>query len=103
MSEPSTQPGSDDEVALEAAIVELLAERSPGATICPSEAARRVGGEAPDGTAAGDEPWRALMEPARIAAQRLVDAGEIDVVQDGEPVDLATASGPIRLRLRAPS
>ncbi|MEO1576525.1 MAG: DUF2256 domain-containing protein, partial [Pseudomonadota bacterium] len=34
-------PGAEDR-ALEAAIVELLGARAAGATICPSEAARRV-------------------------------------------------------------
>ncbi|MET0161614.1 MAG: DUF3253 domain-containing protein [Microbacteriaceae bacterium] len=73
---------------LTAAIRELLAQRAAQATICPSEAARRVG---------GDE-WRDLMEPARQAAGRLVDAGEVEITQGGEVVDLGTARGPIRIR-----
>ena len=79
--------GTDE--ALEDAIRDLLARRSEGATICPSEAARAVAGE-------GD--WRALMEPAREAAGRLVDAGEAEVTQGGHVVDVATASGPVRIR-----
>jgi uncharacterized protein DUF3253 len=75
---------------LEAAIDELLDARAAGATICPSEAARRVD---PDG-------WRDLMDDARAAAARLVDAGRVEVVQHGEVVDPATAHGPIRLRRR---
>ena len=77
----------DDE--LETAILDLLSQRAGGATICPSEAARLVG---------GDE-WRALMEPARAAARRLHAAGEVVVKQKGRVVsDPSTAKGPIRIR-----
>jgi hypothetical protein len=76
---------------LEAAILALLAQRSPSATICPSEAARQL----------GDEHWRDLMEPARAAARRLVAAGEVEVLQSGEVVDPARARGPIRIRRAA--
>ena len=38
---------------LEAAILELLEERGEGKTICPSEAAKRVGGTAARGTGRG--------------------------------------------------
>lgn len=77
--------------ALERAIVELLAGRARGATICPSEAARRVDAEG----------WRRLIEPARRAARRLVAAGRLEIVQGGRAVDPSTARGPIRLRRRA--
>lgn len=76
------------DVALEEAILALLAERAAAATICPSEAARRVGGD----------DWRTLMEPARAAARRLVARGEIEMTQGGSPVDPSTARGPVRLR-----
>ncbi len=81
--------------ALEAAIRDLLNRRAASATICPSEAARAV---AADEDRA--EEWRALMEPARRAARRLVAAGEVDVVQQGRVVDPSTAKGPIRIRRR---
>jgi hypothetical protein len=73
------------------AILELLGQREPGRTICPSEAARVLG---------GDEAFRVYMPVVRAAAAELVAAGEIDVTQGGEVVDLATARGPIRLRRR---
>ena len=73
---------------LEAAISALLDARAVGATICPSEAARQVGGD----------DWRDLMEPARRAARRLVDAGEVEITQAGQVVDASTAKGPIRIR-----
>ena len=78
----------DVDVALETAIIELLGARARDASICPSEAARVVG---------GDE-WRALMEPARRAARRLVASGAVQITQKGRVVDPSTASGPIRIR-----
>jgi hypothetical protein len=80
--------------ALEAAILALLAERDSGATICPSEAAKAVGGQE------NRRDWESLMEPARAAARRLVAAGKIVIAQHGHIVDPSTAKGPIRLRLR---
>jgi hypothetical protein len=69
-------------------ILALLAQRDEGATICPSEAARAVG---------GDE-WRERMDDARHAAAVLADAGEVEVTQGGEVVDVRTARGPVRIR-----
>ena len=74
--------------ALESAILELLEARPREATICPSEAARRV-------YSTGD--WRGLMEPARRAARRLVDQGRVVIKQRGQVVDPSTAKGPIRI------
>ena len=76
---------------LEPAILDLLARRAASATICPSDAAREVG---------DDDSWRELMGPAREAAQRLVERGEVEVTQGGQVVDLTTARGPIRIRRR---
>jgi hypothetical protein len=73
-----------------AAILQLLADRAPGATICPSEAARALG---------GDDGFRPLMPVVREAAAQLAAAGEIEVTQGGRAVDPASARGPIRLRL----
>lgn len=77
---------------LEESIRSLLAGRAAGATICPSEAARAVA------DSADEEAWRALMEPARRAARRLVAAGEVEITQGGRVVDPSTAKGPIRIR-----
>lgn len=73
---------------LEAKILELLAARAATSTICPSDAARAVGGDT----------WRGFMEPAREAARRLVEAGEVEITQGGSVVDPLTARGPIRIR-----
>lgn len=79
---------SDVDQALEAAIIELLDARARDASICPSEAARAVGGEG----------WRELMEPSRRAARRLVAEGRVVITQQGKVVDPSTAKGAIRIR-----
>lgn len=78
---------------LEATILDLLRRRDAGATICPSDAARA----AYDGDGDG---WRALMEPTRAAARRLVAGGEVEILQGGHVVDLDEVRGPVRIRLR---
>lgn len=65
----------------------LLRHRRPQATICPSDAARVVGG----GT------WRELMDQAREVAGGLAADGVLVVRQRGQDVDIATARGPVRL------
>ena len=77
---------------LEEAILALLAERQEGKTICPSEAARAVGGP----------NWRDQMPLAREAAAALSAEGRIDVLQKGRPVNALEARGPIRLRAKRP-
>lgn len=79
---------NDTDRALERAIADLLSQRARGATICPSEAARRV---------AGDDDWRPLMTRAREAARRLIARGELVMRQGGREVDPSTARGPVRL------
>lgn len=81
--------------ALERAIETLLARRRPGATICPSEAARAVASDR-------GEPWRPLVPPAHEAAARLVAQGRVEITQTGKVVDIATARGPVRIRMAPP-
>jgi len=78
---------------IERTILDLLARRAPGKTICPSDAARALG---------GDEGFRPLMPLVRDAARALVAARRIEVTQSGQPVDLDTARGAIRLRALPP-
>lgn len=73
---------------LERTILDLLDRRARHSTICPSEAARAVGGA----------DWRSLMEPARAAARRLVSSGDVTITQGGHVVDPSTAKGPLRIR-----
>ena len=82
----------DINLQLEQKIIELLEQRALSSTICPSDAARAV----------GDDDWRDLMDASRSAAGRLVARGEVEITQGGEPVDLATARGPIRIRRLRP-
>ena len=76
------------DTALEDAILQLLNARARDASICPSEAARAVGGES----------WQSLMEPARKAARRLVAQEKVQITQGGKVVDPSHAKGPIRIR-----
>ena len=76
------------DLALEQAIVELLNARARDASICPSEAAQCVGGD----------NWQPLMEPARMAARRLVAQEKVQITQGGRVVDPSRAKGPIRIR-----
>lgn len=90
MSGPES--GASLERRLEETTLALLARRRPEATICPSDVARRLGGQ----------DWRDLMEPAREAARRLVAAGLVEITQGGEVVDPSTVKGPIRIRRARP-
>jgi hypothetical protein len=74
-------------------ILELLEQRAPDKTICPSDAARALG---------GDDGFRPLMDVVRAAAGDLVKDGRIEVTQHGEAVDLDRTTGPIRLRAVSP-
>lgn len=71
--------------------MDLLAKRSRGGTICPSEVAKVVAG-------ADETQWRPLMEPARSAARRLVAQNRVVITQKGAIVDPSRAKGPIRIR-----
>ena len=86
------QFGAREIERLTAAICGLLAARS--GSICPSEAARLVGGDA----------WRDLMEPAREAARVLARAGEVEITQRGAVLDPDEVwRGPVRIRSAPPS
>ncbi|WP_053846565.1 DUF3253 domain-containing protein [Streptomyces sp. NRRL B-24085] len=76
---------------LEKAIMSLLERRADTASICPSDAAREV-------YEGDDDGWRALMEPARRAAWRLVNNGQVEVTQGGRPVAETETRGPVRIR-----
>jgi hypothetical protein len=72
------------------AILDLLEQRGAGKTICPSEAARVLG---------GDDGFRDHMDTVRAAAWARVDDGAVEVTQHGDRVeDRAAVRGPIRIR-----
>ncbi|MGO4442045.1 DUF3253 domain-containing protein [Mycobacterium sp. 2YAF39] len=69
----------------------LARERGPSKTICPSDAARAVGGD----------NWRDLMGDARDIARELARRGDVEITQKGKVLDPdATWRGPIRIRAR---
>ena len=75
------------------AVLALLAEREPSASICPSEVARSL-------QASG---WRALMPRVRVVAAELAFAGEVRITQGTHEVEPGTVlddtvRGPLRLR-----
>ena len=79
------------EQQLREAILTLARERAPAKTICPSDAARTIGGD----------QWRDLMEDARDIARDLAKAGEVEIMQRGKVLDPdAQWRGPIRIRAR---
>jgi hypothetical protein len=79
------------EAEIEGTIRALLKRRAPGKTICPSDAARAVGGE----------QWRDLMDDARDVARELARAGDVEISQKGTVLDPDQPwRGPIRIRIR---
>lgn len=71
------------------AILSLLAARGAAKTICPSEAARLIGGE----------DWRAAMPAVHAAVDALVAEGAVGLSWKG--ADLAVRDGPYRIRMRS--
>lgn len=74
----------------EAAILALLAARAGEATICPSEAARRLAG--PEGD------WRAEMDRVHAAVDALLAAGVIALTWKGAAMQ--KRRGPYRIARR---
>ena len=77
--------------AIRSCLTSLLAQRSQGGSICPSEVARALG--------TGHDDWRGLMAPVRAEAQRLARAGVLLITQGPDVLDPdGPLKGPIRLR-----
>ena len=77
---------------IEEVILEMLAKRGDGKTICPSEAARRIAE-----LEGRPEAWRSWMKRTQATATDMASRGKLVILQHGEQVDPATARGPIRL------
>lgn len=78
------------EARLRAAVLALARHRGEGSTICPSDAARAVGGEG----------WRTSMERARGAVRDLAEDGVVVVLQGGEVREAREPwRGPVRVRI----
>ena len=82
--EVPTDEGRSDRLA---ATIRALLRHRDGTTICPSDAARVVGG-------AG---WRDAVPLAREVAHDLVAQSVVVVQQRGQPVDVRDARGPVRI------
>ena len=77
---------------LRAAILALARHRGPTSSICPSDAARAIGG--------GD--WRALTAESRTIAFALARDGDVEITQRGRVVDPdRPPRGPIRIRAKS--
>jgi hypothetical protein len=75
---------------LRAAILALAQHRGPNSSICPSDAARAVGGH----------DWRDLTAQSRSIAFALARDGDVEITQRGAVVDPdLPARGPIRIRV----
>ena len=74
-------------------LLQLLQQTGQGQGVCPREAARalarRLGTE-----------WRDLMRPVRLVAAELAREGRLDILQDGQRVNILDARGPVRLHYR---
>jgi hypothetical protein len=75
---------------LRAAILALAQHRGPNSSICPSDAARAVGGH----------DWRGLTAQSRSIAFALARDGDVEITQRGAVVDPdQPGRGPIRIRI----
>jgi len=81
-----------DDADFEAVMLKLAAERGDGRSIGPTDVARALGGDHPDG-------WGPLMQPIRRVAVRLMKEGRIVITRKGRPVDPDDFRGVYRLRL----
>lgn len=81
-----------DDADFEAVMLKLAAERGDGRSIGPTDVARALGGDHPDG-------WGPLMQPIRRVAVRLMKEGRIVITRKGRPVDPDDFRGIYRLRL----
>jgi len=75
---------------IETTLMRMIAERSPGKTIDPAEAARELGGPHPDG-------WGPLMQPIRKVAMALAEQGRVVILRKGKAVDPRDFKGVYRL------
>jgi hypothetical protein len=75
---------------LRAAILALAQHRGSSSSICPSDAARAIGGAS----------WRELTGQSRSIAFALARDGEVEITQRGEAVDPERPpGGAIRIRI----
>jgi hypothetical protein len=81
---------------MQARMREMLDGGFGSALVDPIDTARQVGTEL--GCA-----WHDLMRPLRHIIASMARRGELEVLQDGVPVDIGEVRGPILLRLKRPN
>lgn len=86
MNEPAPRSDAQD------VVLRLCAERGADRSICPTEAARALAGDAPDAD------WRRRLPEVRAAAVALARAGRLDILRKGKPIAPDEVRGVIRLR-----
>lgn len=74
---------------IETEIFNLLAQRDPGKTICPSEVAKII----------APERWQREMGRVRGVAVGLARQGRLVITKKGKPVNPEAFKGVIRLKL----
>lgn len=78
---------ADDRI--ENVILAMTRERGPDGSICPSDAARAIGGDT----------WRDLMARTRAVARDLARQGRVQVTSHGQALSPdAEWHGPVRIR-----
>ena len=87
-----TNPPAFDDATIRETILALLLERGPGKTICPSEAARALGGK-------DEKIWRHLMKPVRRISVGMAHDGIVEIRRKGRRVDPDDFRGVYRLGL----
>lgn len=76
-----------DDSVLRTAILDAVARRGTGKTVCPSEVARALASD-----------WRPVLPDIRRVAAALQIEGAIVVTQKGREVSMGEVRGPVRLR-----
>ena len=93
LDHPATEAGEATPPApasrYDATILEIAMARGEEKSFCPSEVARAL-----------SDDWRPLLIHVRAAARRLADAGRIDILRHGKPIEPSAMKGVIRLRLK---
>lgn len=76
------------ERAIEAAILSHVIALGPDKSISPNQVAMALGSD-----------WRTKLTAVRRAAIHLAQAGQVEILRKGKPVDPMAAKGVIRLRV----
>lgn len=97
MTDPTLDFDADFDADIARGVLDLLGQRMPTASICPSEVARALAADAQN--TQDTQAWRALMPAVRRVAADLARAGYVSMTRgDAALHPDAIGRGPIRLR-----